>query len=44
MFVADAVDVMRRTTITCGRVGPARWVVRKRGENYGIALAPDGVS
>jgi hypothetical protein len=40
MFVADAVDVMRFASVTGGRTGPRRWIVRKRGRNYGVALAP----
>lgn len=43
MFVADCVDLMRRTDVTMGVV-EATWIVRKRGQNYGVALAPAGMA
>lgn len=43
MFVADLVDLLRRTDVTMGVV-EATWIVRKRGQNYGVALAPAGMA
>ncbi len=41
MFIIDLLELLARTTITKGVTEPLNWIVRKRGENYGIALAPD---
>ncbi|GAA0719330.1 hypothetical protein Drose_05655 [Dactylosporangium roseum] len=44
MFVADLLDLLRRsnTGIRDGRTEAETWIVRKRGRNYGVALAPAG--
>lgn len=42
MFISDAVEVLRRCTISNGRV-TARWIVKKRGQNFGIGLDKDGL-
>ena len=43
MFIADLIDLVRRAEngILGGQV-TARWMVSKRGKNYGIRLAKDG--
>ncbi|WP_238009469.1 hypothetical protein KZZ52_26640 [Dactylosporangium sp. AC04546] len=41
MFIIDLVDMLQRAEVLQGAV-EATWIVRKRGQNYGIALAPDG--
>ena len=38
MFAADMVDLLCRATIEPGGIVHARWIVRKRGSNYGIAF------
>lgn len=38
MFLTDLADVLRHCEIRGGKVS-AMWKVRKRGQNYGIALA-----
>jgi hypothetical protein len=39
MFVTDLVDMIKRGSVSGGRCkGP--WMVRKRGMNYGLVLAP----
>lgn len=35
MFVADIVDLVKEAEITGGKV-TAKWIVRKRGQNYGV--------
>ncbi len=41
MFVTDLMDVIREKGIAPGgRTGKLWWYVRKRGTNYGLALAP----
>jgi hypothetical protein len=37
MFMADMLELVQRTTITYGEVH-GMWWVRKRGQNYGLAL------
>lgn len=39
MFMIDMIDVMQRKTVVKG-VAIGTWQVRKRGQNYGIALSP----
>lgn len=43
MFVADLVDVVAATPLIRNGIIQARWIVRKRGQNYGIAIAPEGM-
>lgn len=38
MFLTDMVDLLRTEDVKLGKVS-AMWQVRKRGANYGIALA-----
>lgn len=38
MFITDLLDLMSSGTITDGNTGSRTWYVRKRGQNYGIAL------
>lgn len=40
MFITDLLELVQHSTITGGVIS-ARWQVRKRGQNYGIALAPE---
>lgn len=40
MFMSDMYDVVQHADINSGRVF-ARWIVKKRGSNYGIGLAKD---
>lgn len=40
MFVADLLDMALRAGVPTGGRITGRWVVRKRGQNFGIALAP----
>lgn len=39
MFLTDAADLMRRGCIEFGVVHDGMWVVRKRGQNYGVRMA-----
>lgn len=39
MFMTDLTDLLREATLTAGRTTRLRWAVRKRGQNYGLALA-----
>lgn len=41
MFVTDFVDLMRRQGVRKGARVSADWHAVKRGQNYGLALAPD---
>jgi hypothetical protein len=41
MFVTDLLDVLNRSGISGGLTGNGPWIVRKRGQNYGVALARD---
>jgi hypothetical protein len=40
MFMTDIADLIRRGCIEFGTVHDGMWVVRKRGQNYGIRMAP----
>lgn len=40
MFVTDLLDVAR-FGIQPGGIVSGRWIVRKRGQNYGLAIAPE---
>lgn len=43
MFITDLVDfICRHSGTVDGGVVHARWMVAKRGQNYGIRLAKDG--
>lgn len=45
MFITDLLDVLNSGDgITSGATGHKVWIVRKRGQNYGIALAPEGTT
>lgn len=41
MFVSDLIDVAQRQGILVGGVMSGRWMVAKRGMNYGLRLAKD---
>lgn len=41
MFAAEMVDLLQRSPVIRNGIVSARWIVRKRGANYGIALAPN---
>lgn len=41
MFVTDIVQLMQRHGVRKGGKVTARWHVVKRGNNHGVALAPD---
>jgi len=41
MFVADLVDVVATLPRIENGILVGRWQVRKRGQNYGVALAPE---
>lgn len=43
MFVADLVDVVASVPLIRDGIISARWIVRKRGQNYGLTIAPDGM-
>lgn len=43
MFMTDMVDLIRRGEISEG-TATGVWTVRKRGTNYGLALAPEAGS
>lgn len=38
MFVVDTVDLLKGGSVTLGRTPELTWTVRKRGQNFGIAL------
>lgn len=38
MFVADIVHLVQNADITGGKVWDTQWIVRKRGQNYGIRI------
>lgn len=46
MFVTDLLDFLRRSGpgVRGGITGSEMWIVRKRGQNYGIALVPEGTA
>lgn len=41
MFIADLVDLLQSAEKIEHGIVSARWQVRKRGQNYGICLAPE---
>lgn len=41
MFITDMADVVRAGVATAGGLVNARWMVAKRGTNFGIRLATD---
>lgn len=41
MFVTDLADAVRNIPVIRDGILTARWIVRKRGQNYGLALAPE---
>ena len=41
MFMSDFFALVQRTTLEQGVTPALRWAVRKAGQNYGLALAPD---
>lgn len=41
MFVTDLVDTIQHAKQIDHGIISARWIVRKRGQNYGLALAPE---
>lgn len=41
MFMTDMLDFLKRSELSEGITYPdARWIVRKRGRNFGLAMAP----
>ncbi len=46
MFVTDLLDLLERSGsgVRAGWTGSEVWIVRKRGRNYGLALAPEGTT
>jgi hypothetical protein len=40
MFVTDLVDAVANIPLIENGIMHGRWMVRKRGQNYGVALAP----
>jgi len=42
MFVVDLIDVMIRTGIERRAIMSGRWMVAKRGQNYGLRLTKEG--
>jgi hypothetical protein len=46
MFVTDLLDLLARSGagVKAGITGTEMWIVRKRGQNYGVALAPTGMA
>jgi hypothetical protein len=41
MFVTDLIDAVASLPAIYGGILTGRWMVRKRGQNYGVALAPE---
>lgn len=41
MFIADLLDVVQSAKCIENGVISARWMVRKRGQNFGLVLAPE---
>jgi hypothetical protein len=41
MFVTDLVDAVSHIPLIEHGIMHGRWIVRKRGQNYGLALAPE---
>jgi hypothetical protein len=41
MFVTDLIDAVASLPLIENGIMQGRWIVRKRGQNYGVALAPE---